>query len=341
MWNPLRKIRLPRWLPRRRERWTPHWVAQTPGSDGAAALALSVVVICYKMDGQIGNTLRSLSVPYQREIAESDYEVIVVDNGSPEPLHAETWKLAENIRYLYVPPADAASNPGVALNRAIRTARGCIVCVMIDGARMVTPGVLHWGLRMAMTAPRALVEVRGWHLGFKVQTKSVLEGYSSDVERELLRGIEWPTNGYRLFEIGTPAYSSGRGFYGKATETTCAFMSRALYTAIGGYDERYADPGGGMGNVDFFWRATAAADVVYTLLGEGTFHQVHSGAATGLTPEQLKVASRAWRQEYERLSRKWDSQPPPYDPILAGHVPQECQRWLVNEKPTSAMVSAS
>jgi hypothetical protein len=299
--------------------------------DGESDLALSVIVICYKMDGQIGNTLRSLSVPYQQDIAERDYEMIVIDNGSPQPLPAGVWQVAENIRYQYVPPADAASNPGVALNRAVRGARGRIVCVMIDGARMVTPRVLHWGLRLSLTTPRALVEVRGWHLGSKVQTQSVLEGYSSEVERELLQGIEWPANGYRLFEIGTPAYSTRLGFYGKATETTCAFMSREMFAAIGGYDERYAEPGGGMGNVDFFWRATAAADVVYTLLGEGTFHQVHSGAATGLSPDQLKVASRGWRQEYERLSRKWDSQPPPYEPILAGHVPPECRKWLLTE----------
>ena len=43
-------------------------------------------------------------------------------------------------------------------------------------------------------------------------------------------------------------------------------MSRELYLSIGGYDQRYAEPGGGLANFDFFWRATTAASVVFALL---------------------------------------------------------------------------
>ena len=57
---------------------------------------LSVIVICYKMDGQIGNTLRSLLPPYQRKIKKSEYEILLVDNGSPKSLPEETWKIASS-----------------------------------------------------------------------------------------------------------------------------------------------------------------------------------------------------------------------------------------------------
>lgn len=291
-------------------------------------LALSVVVICYKMEGQVGNTVRSLSVPYQRGIAEEDYEVVVVDNGSPTPLGDEASRFPGNVRYEYVAPADAPPNPGVAINRAVRRARGEVVCVMIDGARMLTPGVLQWGLALTRTNRRAMVEVRGWHLGPKSQVQSVPEGYNHEVERELLRQANWLENGYRLFGVGAPAESCKTGFLGKATETTCAFMSRETYLSIGGYDERYAEPGGGLANFDFFWRATTAASVVFTLLGEGTFHQVHGGAATGLSPESRRETYRRWKREYERLSRPFDKHGPPYEPVLAGHVSPECLRWL-------------
>ena len=40
-------------------------------------------------------------------------------------------------------------------------------------------------------------------------------------------------------------------------------------------DERYAEAGGGLVNLDFYARAAEAADLIWTLLGEGTFHQVH------------------------------------------------------------------
>jgi hypothetical protein len=47
---------------------------------------------------------------------------------------------------------------------------------MIDGARMLTLGVLSWGMRLLELAPGAIVEVRGWHLGPKWQPESVAEG---------------------------------------------------------------------------------------------------------------------------------------------------------------------
>ena len=49
-------------------------------------LSLSVVVVAYDMARELPRTLRSLSTPYQRDLESADYEVVVVDNGSPEPL---------------------------------------------------------------------------------------------------------------------------------------------------------------------------------------------------------------------------------------------------------------
>jgi hypothetical protein len=286
------------------------------------------------MDGQIGNTLHSLSVPYQRGISSADYEILLVDNGSPQPLPPQVWAVADNVHYDYIPPEEARGNVGAAINRGAAKARGSTLCIMIDGARMLSPGVLSWGWRLAQMHPKAFVEVRGWHLGPKLQMESVLDGYNSDVESQLLCQANWRENGYRLFEISVPAQSTRGGFAAKATETTCAFMSRSLFLELGGYDERFTTPGGGLANFDFFWRATTAAEVVFALLGEGTFHQIHGGAATGLAPEARRETFREWRREYERLSRPFNSDPPPYSPVLAGHLPPECKKWLfLNEGP--------
>ncbi len=40
---------------------------------------LSVIVVCYRMEEQIGNTLRSLLPPYQAKIKKAEYEILVVD----------------------------------------------------------------------------------------------------------------------------------------------------------------------------------------------------------------------------------------------------------------------
>ncbi|MBN2578642.1 MAG: glycosyltransferase [Pirellulales bacterium] len=293
---------------------------------------LSVIVVCYRMTEQIGNTLRSLTPPYQRHLHVEDYEILLIDNGSPEPLPPEIWAASSNVRYEYIPPDRANPSPAAALNWGVLQSRAPVVCLMIDGARLVTPGVLHAGLRAARLCPRGIVEVRGWHLGPKVQMESAKEGYNHEVERRLLEEIQWYENGYRLFEISSLAGSTPFGFLGKTVESNCLFMDRAFFQAMGGLDERYRAPGGGLVNLDFFWRAVTRAEMVFTLLGEGHFHQVHGGAATGLPTEENQLAFAHWRVEYERLSRPF-SGPPPYEPLLVGHLPKECRRWLTLEAP--------
>jgi hypothetical protein len=296
---------------------------------------LSVVIVCYEMRHQLANTLRSLLPPYQQDIALDQYELRVVHNGSVAPLPSEFWNFSPNVIYEHVPREQAPKNPGVAINRAVAKTRSALVCIMIDGARMVTPRVLRWGIDLATLSSKTLVEVRGWHLGPKMQVHSIEEGYDSLAEQKLLQQIDWPADGYKLFDISAPAASMPGGFTGLAAECTCLFMARSLFDLIGGYDERYAEPGGGLCNADFFCRAVEASDRVFTLLGEGTFHQAHGGAATGISGgKNLRESFRRWKREYETLSRPWKSSPVQYNPILAGHLPEPCRRWLAMQQDT-------
>ena len=50
------------------------------------ASKLSIVVATYRMQREAPRTIASLLPPRQRGVDGLDYEIIVVDNGSPEPL---------------------------------------------------------------------------------------------------------------------------------------------------------------------------------------------------------------------------------------------------------------
>jgi hypothetical protein len=174
---------------------------------------------------------------------------------------------------------------------------------MIDGARIVTPGLLHFARHAANLFERAVVATIGWYLGFDFQRWAIRHGYNQDREDALLAKIGWPQDGYRLFEIGTPDESSIDGWLQPIAESNALFMSRALWNEVGGFDERFDEPGGGLVNHDIFRRALELpeAELVY-LLGEATFHQLHHGVATNSPVEQAEANWKRWVGQYEEIT---------------------------------------
>ena len=75
---------------------------------------LSVVLVVHDMARELPRTLRSLSPRYQVGLAADDYEVIVVDNGSVEPVDPAMRRL---VRRAAAPRAD---RPGAAVARPRR-----------------------------------------------------------------------------------------------------------------------------------------------------------------------------------------------------------------------------
>ena len=115
---------------------------------------VSVVVVVYNIPREAPRTLLSLSAAYQRHIHPDDYEVIVVDNGSNPPLDPDLVAgLEGNFRLIRID--HASPSPAPAVNRGIAAANGEIIGVMVDGARIVTPGLLHFGARQRRTGRSA------------------------------------------------------------------------------------------------------------------------------------------------------------------------------------------
>jgi tetratricopeptide (TPR) repeat protein len=121
-------------------------------------------------------------------------------------------------------------------------------------------------------------------------------------EDALLESIGWPQDGYRLFEIATMDESSFDGWLAPIGETNALFMRRELWELLGGVEERFDAPGGGLVNIDTYKRAAElpGAELVI-LLGEGTFHQFHGGAATNASVESFPDLRTSWHKQYEAI----------------------------------------
>ncbi len=280
---------------------------------------LSVVVVAYNIPRELPHTLTSLSPGYQLHIEAGEYEVIVVDNGSDPAV--DISGAGENARLVRID--DASRSPAVAINRGLAAARGDVIAVMIDGARLASPGLLHFGRRAARLYEYAIVASLGWYLGFDYQRFATTTGYDAAAEDALLASIGWPADGYRLFEIATMDESSVDGWFPPIAESNCLFLTRATWEQLGGVDERFGLPGGGLLNLDTFRRALAVpGSELVMLLGEGTFRQHHGGTATGLPAEAFESMWDTWAADYEAIrGEPYDTPRPARPPTYLGTLP--------------------
>lgn len=269
-----------------------------------ASPRLSIVVIVYNMGREAPRTLRSLSVEYQQGVTTGDYEVIVVENGSAEPFEpADIAAFGENFRYLRI--ADASPSPAGAMNRGVAMSTAPNVGVMIDGARMATPGIVARTLELLDTFANPVVTTIALHLGPDIQNRSISRGYDKKEEDRLLQSIDWPSAGYRLFEIGTLAPSSGGGWLAPLAESNLMFMRRGLFDQLGGMDEMFTTPGGGLVNLDLYNRICELSDIqLVCLFGEATFHQLHGGIMTNRLEAQIGTEFTVYSQEYHSIRGK-------------------------------------
>lgn len=280
---------------------------------------LSVIVNFYNNRREAKNTLHSLTRAYQKNIQDIPYEVIALDNGSTLPL-SEAYVRAYGPEFRYQFVATNSQSPVTAMNNACREAAGDVVIVIIDGAHILSPGILqrtHEAFRL-FQAP--FVATVPFHLGPKKQNRSVQEGYNPEIEDALLRSAGWWTDGYRLFNV-TGSYADGsQGWFGCLYESGCVGMRKRDYLALGGFDERFQSRGGGLTNLDFFQRALESKDLEYVmLLGEGTFHQVHGGVASNAPPENHPWSE--FHREYEQI-RGRAFERVLRQPFLMGSLPQ-------------------
>ncbi|HSC76575.1 MAG TPA: glycosyltransferase [Pseudomonadales bacterium] len=290
---------------------------------------LSIIVIVYNMPRQAMNTLLSLALPYQKNVAVDDYEVIVVENCSDHQLNAaDVAALGPQFRYFL--RDEKGVSPAPAVNFAFAQCRGNQIGLIIDGARMVTPRVIEYAMLGAKISQQALVMVPGYHLGEKDQKFHLQTGHSEELEIEKLTAMAWQDNGYRLFKWACWSSSNQRGYLQPMQECSALFCSAENFRSIGGADERFDQPGGGSINLYLYRKLGMLPEIqLFVLPGEGSFHQFHGGITTQeLAEDDVRKAvlksfdtrlEEIWGAPFKALTR---------EPMLLGAVTHWAQPFL-------------
>lgn len=289
---------------------------------------LSIIVIAYDMPRQALNTLISLAPDYQQGVDADDYEVILVENRSKRNMDAEAIaRLPGNFRYFL--RDEAGVSPAPAINFGFAQARGRFIGLMIDGARLVTPGVVKYALMAFRMTPDAMVVVPGYHLGENEQQFHLTHGYSEEAEQQLLADIGWPesANGYRLFDISCWSGANPNGYFHPFMESNCLFINAQVFRDIGRADERFDMPGGGALNLYLYRKAAMHPRTQSVMLvGEGSFHQLHGGVTTSEVDGREDLLKRQSDQLCALLGEPFRS--PTVEPILLGQAKAPSLRYL-------------
>jgi hypothetical protein len=287
---------------------------------------ISIIVVFHNMSREAPRTLYSLSREYQRDCDDLAYEVIALDHGSSPPLPSGLVDRHGSHFGIRRIETDRAS-PVIAINEAVRAARGRYVAISIDGARILSPGILSGIAHAARLFDTAFVHTLAFHLGPGLQSETMAQGYDRQTEDQLLEKIRWREDGYRLFEISELAGSSSGGFLSNLAESNCFAMPRGTFLDIGGFHPGFQSAGGGLANLDIYRRAFAQPDLVpVRLLGEGTFHQIHGGVATNVP--KAKHPWALYVREYEHIyNRSW-SPPAEQQPFFLGRLDPSARRFL-------------
>lgn len=260
---------------------------------------ISIIVIIYKMRRQAERTLLTMFPDFQKDIKQSEYEVIVVENESTEMLDPNFIKnLPVNIKYFS--RKETSVTPVAAINFAFEQCAGSFIGLILDGARMLSPKVLSYAKMAYLIHPESLVSVPGYHLGEKEQHLNTIEDIQKEVE--WLNCSNWQKNGYELFNFAVFGGGNRFGFFHPFMESNCFFSSFNKFKLTGFADPSFDLPGGGALNLHMFRSIGLMPDTPYFLLyGEGTFHQSHGGVTTNNIQDREKLLAQTKAQ----LESKW------------------------------------
>ncbi len=280
---------------------------------------MSFIVVFYNMAREASRTLTSLGRSYQIGAGEIDYEVICIDNGSETTLSAD-WVASFGPEFRLFVPERVRPSPVAAMNEAARQARGHHLALMIDGAHLLSPGVLREAADAIAESPGAVIGLRQWFVGGD-QRFLARSGWTRAQEDMLFARAGWPRDGYEMFAVSAPVWESPNHWFDGMSESNCLFVPAEVFTQIGGFDEAFDEAGAGYANLDLFRRAVdASLEPLVALIGEASFHQFHDGTTTNVDDDEKERRVRGYEHKYVQLRAQPWVPVPPSDIRLRGRI---------------------
>lgn len=292
-------------------------------------MKLSVIVIFFNNRREAPRTLHTLTRAYQEKIQSLDYEVLAIDSNSPEPLNEKTvTSFGAEFSYHFVKTLHPS--PVEALRRGLELSKGEYIMVIIDGAHMLTPGILYKWQDATRSYPASMVYTQRYHLGKYLQNDN--QDHNQNIEDALLNSIDWKNNGYELFRI-CHFTQSGEWWFSKHMESNCFIIPRQKLIEHGSIYKDFFSVGGGFLNMEMFKKAAEDTELTtIVLMGESTFHQFHGGTTTNITREEIKQKLIGYRKEYFDLNQSHYGRPKRLDIHYFGNVDESVQELLKPEK---------
>jgi len=290
-------------------------------------MKLSVIVIFFNNRREAPRTLYTLSRAYQKNIEYLDYEALVIDSNSPEPLNAEMVKsFGSEFSYHFVKTAHPS--PVEALRHGLELSKGEYVMIVIDGAHLLTPAIFSKWQSAVKAYPNSFVYTQRYHLGKYRQNDDREYGQSS--EDLLLNSIDWKNDGYSLFKI-SHFRQADEWWFSKHFESSCFVILRKKLIEHGSIYKDYFSVGGGFLNMDIFKKAVEDIELTTVILmGESTFHQFHGGATTNVAREDMKQTLH--NKEYFELNQKHYARSEALDVHYFGNIAESVRQLLIPSK---------
>ena len=295
---------------------------------------LSVIVIVRDLGPSWSRMLQSLAPDYQQDIDSESYEVCIVDSTPSRRLcMSDISDIGAGVSCRLV--SAASLSLAEAINVGVQHARGDQLCLLTDSTCLLTPGVLSASMTVFRMFGHPVGMVRDFVLKpGRIYLQRVGGRTSSE---QLLESIDWPRDGYRLYEIGGPLVAEKRqpSWFDRVIENRGLFLRKSTFERVGGCGGQFQLPGLGMMPLDFVHRAALLEDTdVVQLIGEGLFCQPDGEITSNTKPlaEDRKRESGHLRQQYRQL-RGVEFSMPSEPPYFFGTMPNIHALMKVNGMP--------